>query len=188
MSRFYAGVTAIRLRLETNNLYKGKTMANFCASCGTGLVEGSGFCQSCGTPVGGAAPVQQQQPVYQAAPKLKTKTAAVLLAVFLGYWSWLYTFKRDKLKFFIGVGVGVVAFIVGIASVVANISVITAREACIEAAYVDLQAILNCYYIYAPDYTVAYIFGFVAFGVNIWAIVDAARKKQDYFTNYPNGR
>ena len=40
----------------------------------------------------------QTQPV-------KSKTAAIVIAVFLGYWSWLYTYKKNKRKFWIGLGV-----------------------------------------------------------------------------------
>jgi uncharacterized membrane protein len=32
----------------------------------------------------------------------KDKTVAVLLAVFLAPWNWLYTYKRDAAKFWIG--------------------------------------------------------------------------------------
>lgn len=31
----------------------------------------------------------------------KSKTAAILLAVFLAWWTWLYTYKRDATKFWI---------------------------------------------------------------------------------------
>jgi len=31
----------------------------------------------------------------------KSKSTAIILAFFFGYWSWLYTFKRDRAKFFI---------------------------------------------------------------------------------------
>jgi len=33
---------------------------------------------------------------------MKDKQTAVVLAVFLSFWSWLYTFKQDKVKFWIG--------------------------------------------------------------------------------------
>ena len=32
----------------------------------------------------------------------KSKTAAVLLAVFLSFWTWLYTYKKDAWKFWVG--------------------------------------------------------------------------------------
>ena len=36
----------------------------------------------------------------------KSKTTAILLAVFLGWWTWCYTYKRDSAKFWIGLVVG----------------------------------------------------------------------------------
>ena len=32
----------------------------------------------------------------------KSKVAAILLAVFLAFWSWLYTYREDGVKFWIG--------------------------------------------------------------------------------------
>jgi 4-amino-4-deoxy-L-arabinose transferase-like glycosyltransferase len=57
------------------------------------------ICPRCGTT---AAP---SLPAVVVAPK--DKTTAVLLAVFLGIWSWLYTYDRDAAKFWIGIGVGI---------------------------------------------------------------------------------
>ena len=37
----------------------------------------------------------------------KSKTTAVVLAVFLGFWTWLYTNKVDMAKFWIGLGASV---------------------------------------------------------------------------------
>jgi hypothetical protein len=36
----------------------------------------------------------------------KDKTVAILLAVFLSFWSWLYTYQRDKQKFWTGLVLG----------------------------------------------------------------------------------
>ena len=33
----------------------------------------------------------------------KSKTASVLLAVLLSFWTWLYTYKKDAWKFWVGV-------------------------------------------------------------------------------------
>ena len=37
-----------------------------------------------------------------------SKGAAVLLAVFLSFWTWLYTYKTDAAKFWIGLVVGLI--------------------------------------------------------------------------------
>lgn len=53
-------------------------------------------CPQCGTPAG---PVQ----VFTA----KSKTTAVLLAVFLSFWTWCYTYKRDAWKFWLNLGLSI---------------------------------------------------------------------------------
>jgi hypothetical protein len=59
------------------------------------------------------------QPVYGQGASPRSKTTAVLLAVFLSFWTWLYTYKTDSKKFWIGLGASIVgaitaAFVVGI--------------------------------------------------------------------------
>jgi hypothetical protein len=40
-----------------------------------------------------------------ASPGGKSKTTAVVLAVFLSFWTWLYTYKTDAWKFWVGLAV-----------------------------------------------------------------------------------
>lgn len=50
------------------------------------------------------APAPYYQPVPMvayAAPIPKSKATAVLLAIFFGYWTWLYTYRRDAALFWI---------------------------------------------------------------------------------------
>jgi len=64
---------------------------------------------------------QQQSPLvhqgYGYAPahmpayvERKDKTVAILLAVFLGFWTWLYTYKRDAWKFWVCLGLHMTVF------------------------------------------------------------------------------
>ena len=49
-------------------------------------------------------PPQYMQQAYGAAPayvERKDRTAAILLAIFLGGWTWIYTYKRDSWKFWL---------------------------------------------------------------------------------------
>ena len=101
-------------------------ITKFCAGCGNGVVATAMVCPSCGTAVG-------------LAPQLKAKSTAVLLAVFLGAWTWVYTYKRDATKWWVAFGVSLVS--VGLA---------------------------------LPVFW-------------IWAIVDAAGRSDDFYTNFPNG-
>ncbi len=54
-----------------------------------------------------AAPQTNHMPVQQVVYTMppKDKTAAVLLAVFLSFWTWLYTYRKDAWKFWVGLGV-----------------------------------------------------------------------------------
>lgn len=69
------------------------TASKFCRFCGNALIETAVICPKCGSPTplfsrgdgGGGS-------TYVA---LKSKSVAVILAVFLGFWSYLYTYKRD---------------------------------------------------------------------------------------------
>lgn len=131
------------------------------------------------------APAQMnyQPPAY--GPAGKSKTPAVLLAVFLGYWSWLYTFKVNKNKFFIALGAGVLSFIIQIATLVSNASQQTLYQACINDAVWGSTSLTECIQ-YMPDYTMTYVAGAISFGFWLWAVIDNARKPASFFQAYPN--
>jgi hypothetical protein len=80
----------------------------FCVACGNQLIDTAVVCPKCGTP---RAILPN---VHPNVTKIgKSKTAAVLLAVFLGFWSWAYSYKRDKGKFWFALGTSV-AIAVGV--------------------------------------------------------------------------
>ena len=86
----------------------------------------------------------------------RSKNTAILLAIFLGLWSWLYTNKEDSSKFagsltFIGV------FIVG--------GFTTTYEPGLSAFFWVLALITWV-------------------GANIWALADALRRPPSFFTDY----
>ena len=41
----------------------------------------------------------------------KSRAVALILSVLFSYWTWLYTFKRDRIKFFIALILAIAAFI-----------------------------------------------------------------------------
>jgi len=106
---------------------------------------------------------------------VKSKTVAVVLAVFLGFWSWLYTFKNNSLKFWITLGVFGVVFI------------ITASYSC--SIITDSMNYGN----YGTNYFGNSFIGFivftniVSFGLWVWSVVDNAIKPESFYRNYPNG-
>lgn len=48
----------------------------------------------------------EQAPLSPVIPK--SKTPAILLAVFLGFWTWVYTYKVDAWKFWVNLGLSIV--------------------------------------------------------------------------------
>jgi uncharacterized membrane protein YvbJ len=74
----------------------------FCFNCGAATTPATEICVKCGARVGGT-PVATQQG--------KSKTASILLAVFLGFWTWLYTYKKDAWKFWVGLGLAILIII-----------------------------------------------------------------------------
>ena len=62
----------------------------FCPSCSEPVKKDAVICVKCGV-----------QLKSTTASETKTKTTSVVLAVFLGFWTWLYTYKKDSWKFWV---------------------------------------------------------------------------------------
>jgi hypothetical protein len=108
--------------------------------------------------------------------------------VFLSFWSWLYTFKINKTKFFIGLGAGFVAWIMQITSFLLTADDIDYYAGCIDYYGADLvQALAECAS-YQPDYTLAFLAGSITFGIWLWALIDNAKKPAGFYQEYPNAR
>ncbi|GEM_PF-563097 len=137
------------------------------AGYGTGAPYGSQDGFSSGNASG--KPLPQPYPA-------KSKTVAVVLAVFLGFWAWLYTFKNNYLKFWITLGASGVVFIIISAY---SCSIIT-----------DSMNYGN----YGTNYFGSSFIGFivfiniVSFGLWVWSVVDNAIKPESFYRNYPNGQ
>ena len=66
----------------------------YCSECGAIIKAKAQICLKCG--------VAQEE---TAITKPKSRTTAILLAVFLSFWTWLYTYKQDSWKFWVALGV-----------------------------------------------------------------------------------
>jgi len=79
----------------------------YCPECGKPIKRKAVICPYCGVQV--RQLVAENKPtVTKASPKstsTKTKTSAVVLAVCFPIFTWVYTWKRSKHKFFIAIGV-----------------------------------------------------------------------------------
>jgi uncharacterized membrane protein YvbJ len=71
----------------------------FCKECGKKINDKAFVCPGCGCKVKrtNECEIESTEP--------KSKTVAVLLAVFLSFWTFLYTYKRDAGKFWAGLAV-----------------------------------------------------------------------------------
>jgi len=68
----------------------------FCPSCGEAIKKEAVICVHCGVQI------------KKSTGEPKKKATAVLLAVFLSYWTWLYTYKRDAWKFWLNLALSIV--------------------------------------------------------------------------------
>jgi RNA polymerase subunit RPABC4/transcription elongation factor Spt4 len=137
----------------------GVVYSKFCASCGTGLVATAVICPNCGS----------AQKGFNASGG-KSKTTAVLMAVFLSAWTWVYTWKANKKKFWIALGlwaVETILFVAG-ANMAKNQLVCNQSGGCtIHSGSAGLVAF-------------AWLIGL---GIWLWAIIDASTKSQAYYAD-----
>jgi len=67
----------------------------YCSNCGAKIKdEKAVVCTNCGVSLNGATK--------------KSKAIAILLAIFLSYWTWLYTYRKDYVKFWLGLILSVI--------------------------------------------------------------------------------
>jgi hypothetical protein len=136
-------------------------IAKFCSGCSQGLVAAAVVCPSCGTASNAAGN-------YGASPKgAKDKTVAILLAIFLGFWTWLYTYEKDKNKFWISLGVIPLGILICFAPVAAYNSSASGSPDAIIATFAILWLALV--------------------GIHIWSIVQSVSRSNVWYSNYPNG-
>ena len=83
----------------------------------------------------------------------KNKEVSLLLAIFLSFWTWLYTVEKDWWKFVVGLVVGI-----------GGAFLVFYLEETVSVPFIVLPA-LNC-------------------AVWIWAIVDVAIKKNEWYRSY----
>jgi len=121
------------------------------------LVETAVVCPKCGSPT---------SRFHVNTTSGKRKSTAVLLAVFLGIWSWLYTYKDNAVKFWVTLATLIICFTASF--------------------YLDVQAL--SYGASLEDQALARIaeasVNVVAGAFWIWAIIDNAVKNNEWYRNY----
>jgi uncharacterized membrane protein YvbJ len=130
----------------------------FCQACGNGLIISAVICPKCGSPVnGGAAKGSREKPV------------AIILAVFLSLWSYLYTYKYDAKKFWISVIASSVLLVVTVVSFIVY----------------EVSFDYDVYSVAQAIYVLFFIFWVIAsLAINIVAIVVAATRQDSFYKSY----
>ncbi|MDP3062265.1 MAG: hypothetical protein Q8O40_03475 [Chloroflexota bacterium] len=104
----------------------------------------------------------------------KSKTLSVVLAVFFGPWTWLYTYGRDSSKLWIALIVGVCAVFLVAFTVGALAGATMGGEPYSVSDKITLWAI-----------EIALLVEIMAIpAVWAWAIIDASVKKSSWYSNY----
>jgi hypothetical protein len=102
----------------------------------------------------------------------KSKVASVLIAVFLGYWTWLYTYKRDGWKFWLSLSLtlaslgNLIASAINLASEAPNLP---EEELGAAVAWLIVSVAVE---------------SFIGFGMWVWSIVDSAVKSNEWYQDY----
>lgn len=140
----------------------------FCAKCGKEVSPEAIYCQYCGTAI--------KQPARR-----KKKNTAVLLAVSLSWLTWLYTYKKDAWKFWLGSGLGTVS--VGLISVY----IMKAFEDAMNIVDMAMSGLLSETQLLGSTSawsnwgTIASV---VVSGIWIWSIADTAIKGSEWYNSY----
>lgn len=129
----------------------GLVVAHYCVGCGKGLIASAAMCPVCGTPVRASTTSNS-----------KDKTVAVVLAVFLSGWTWLYTYRVNAAKFWVYIGVSFFFTLIGIVAFAATIDSYDPEPA---------FAAIGLVYV-------------VSFGFWLWAVIDSTTKPRAYYENY----
>ena len=132
----------------------------FCRNCGTQIAPTDSFCKSCGAIVG-AQILPNQAPYNQQLKPRKSKAVSILLAVFLTFWTWLYTYRRNNRKFWLGL----------ILSSLPILFAVVALEFYVSVSWIPESLFIALSYL-------------LPMAIWLWAIVDTISKKQEWYDNY----
>ena len=95
----------------------------------------------------------------------KDKITSVFLAVFMGFLTWLYTYKKDAWKFWVGLGIDLTYTIIWVLSM--------------KVLYEPIDLLMEV--VWALSFLIAFLLAVV---YRIWAIVDVAIKSKEWYKTY----
>lgn len=138
----------------------GVVYTKFCSSCGNGLVAAAVICPNCGAAQKGFSTSGG-----------KSKTTAVLMAVFLSAWTWVYTWRANKKKFWIAFALWIVGLIITIAAAGSAASHLVCNQA---GGGCTIQS---------SSGGIIVVSWLISFGIWLWAIIDTSTKSQAYYAS-----
>ena len=135
----------------------------YCPECGETIKRNSVFCIHCGIQINEIV-VKHVKKNIEIIPK--SKTVALILSFFLGFWAWLYTYGKNKIKFWICAG----AF----------------------AFFFFINFIYSFYIALADPYTLknqssglTIFIWILGIGFWIWSMADNGAKSKEFYEQYP---
>ncbi len=145
-----------------------------CMNCGARPLAGNSYCSACGAATNPLAEIcikcgSRIRGRARSSPK--NKMISVLLAIFLSYWTWLYTYRKDAWKFWIGTGIVLIQIILFFIMTWMTVGSIDLSGL---IRQLSLLGLLTPLWILVPLW--------------IWAVVDAARKNEEWYHSFPLAR
>lgn len=133
--------------IENRTKRNGKEDEIFCPECGKLIKRNAVVCVNCGVSL----------------KDKKSKTAAIVLAIFFNFWSWLYTYKKDYKKFWIYL------------------------------PFMTLNVVLAEVSFFVPSIRFDYgtwitLYSYLVWGSAwIWAVLNSTIRPRSFYSNYPKG-
>ncbi len=153
--------------------------AEKCYMCRSDPLSGNAYCPGCGCPT--PYPVRNclkcGTPLSYNPPKTsivnpKSKAISILLALSLGLFTWLYTYKQDAGKFWLGLGLSVLGLIV---------FSVTFRLSFGNSHTFGVPANSNANWLLPMMISFSVVSGLWA-----WSFLDVIRKTNNWYAQYPN--
>jgi len=159
----------------------------YCPECGKPIKRNVAICVNCGVQIKEIK--TSETTTYN--PNAKDKGIAIVLAIFLGFWSWLYTYKKDFKKFWIFISlIFVIVACVGILIIIETVdSINNPLTKCMPSdmilhsnLYVGIHmTLIN----YGTWFWLLYLL--ISASSYIWALCNSVIRHTNFYTNYPNG-
>ncbi len=83
----------------------------FCPECGKPIKRNAVICVNCGVQIKPLENVSKRN-IDKGSTVIssKTKTSAIILVIFFGFFGWLYTYRRSAVKFWVALGATIFLF------------------------------------------------------------------------------